>query len=233
MALVALDGRFVRVNHVLSEILGYRPDELTTMTFQAITHRDDLDADVALAGQLARGEIPRYQLEKRYIRKDGSAVVVMLSASMIRNRDGAPLYGIAQIEDITQRKQADEALRLSEAKFSGIVSIAAGAIITVDEQQQITIFNEGAERTFGYSRSDVVGKPFELLIPERFRGVHRQHFARFTASDDETARKMAESRDVFGLRSLRRPVWRFESRYRRMRTISGQIASGSMRCSRI
>jgi PAS domain S-box-containing protein len=199
MALVALDGRFVRVNHALCEIVGYSPDELTTLTFQAITHRDDLDADVALAAQLARGEIPRYQLEKRYIRKDGSVVFVMVSASMIRSLDGAPLYRIAQIEDITQRKKADEALRLSEAKFSGIVSIAADAIITVDQHQQITIFNEGAESIFGYSRSEVIGTAFELLIAERFRVRHRQHFAEFAASSD-TARRMAQRLDVFGLR---------------------------------
>ena len=68
----------------------------------------------------------------------------MLSASVLRGPDGAARYYIAQIEDITERKRADEALRLSEAKFSGIVSIAADAIISVDEEQRITIFNEGA-----------------------------------------------------------------------------------------
>ena len=80
MALVALDGRFVRVNRALCEIVGYSSDELTGLTFQAITHPDDLDADLALAGQLARGEIPRYQLGKRYIRKDGTIVDIQLSA---------------------------------------------------------------------------------------------------------------------------------------------------------
>ena len=80
MALVALDGRFVRVNRALCEIVGYSSDELTGLTFQAITHPDDLDADLALAGQLARGEIPRYQLDKRYIRKDGTIVDIQLDA---------------------------------------------------------------------------------------------------------------------------------------------------------
>ena len=78
MALVALDGRFVRVNRALCEIVGYTSAELTGLTFQAITHPDDLDADLALAGQLARGEIPRYQLGKRYIRKDGTIVDIQL-----------------------------------------------------------------------------------------------------------------------------------------------------------
>ena len=76
MALVALDGRFVRVNRALCEIVGFTPDELTKLTFHDITHPEDLDADVSLAGQLARGEIPRYQLGKRYIRKDGTTVEI-------------------------------------------------------------------------------------------------------------------------------------------------------------
>jgi PAS domain S-box-containing protein len=200
MARVALDGRFVQVNHALCEIVGYEADELTGLTFQAITHPDDLEADVAAAGQLARGEISRYQVEKQYVRKDGSTVDVQLSVSSLRSQNGTPLYYISQIEDITERKRAERALRLSEAKFSGIISIAADAIISVDEHQQITIFNEGAERIFGYSRTGLIGKPLEMLIPERFRVAHRQHFARFAASDD-AARRMAERQEVFGLRS--------------------------------
>jgi PAS domain S-box-containing protein len=199
MALVALDGRFVRVNRVLCEIVGYAPEELTAMTFQAITHRDDLDTDVSLARRLAQGEIPRYQLEKRYIRKDRSIVDVLLSASILRDADGAPRYYIVRIEDITQRKRAEEALRLSEAKFSGIVSIAADAIISVDLDQRIVIFNEGAESIFGYSKAEAIGQPLEMLIPERFRMAHRAHIARFAAGE-ESSRKMGERQDVFGLR---------------------------------
>ncbi|MGH7619224.1 MAG: PAS domain S-box protein, partial [Gemmatimonadaceae bacterium] len=199
MALVALDGRFARVNRALCEITGYDADELVKLTFQHITHPDDLDKDVALAGQLARGEIPSYQLEKCYIRKDGSNVDVMLSASLLRGPDHAPLYYIAQVEDITERKRAHAALRLSEAKFSGIVSIAVDAIISVDRDRRITLFNEGAETIFGYSKNQVLGTEFERLIPERLRDVHRAHFARFAAGA-ETARSMGQRSAVFGLR---------------------------------
>src|SRR5262245_54874228 len=117
MALVALDGRFVRVNRALCEIVGYTSAELTGLTFQAITHPDDLDADLALAGQLARGEIPRYQLVKRYVRKDGTVVDIQLSASILRTGEGAPLYRIVQTEDITEKKRAEEALQRSERDF--------------------------------------------------------------------------------------------------------------------
>lgn len=199
MALVALDGHFVRVNQVLCEIVGYSADELTHLTFQDITHPDDLDKDVALADSLARGELLRYEFEKRYVRKDRSIVDVMLRVSVLRGPDGGARYFISQIEDVTERKRADEALRLSEAKFSGIVSIAADAIVSVDEHQRITVFNEGAERIFGYARSEVIGTALDRLIPERFRAAHSEHFARFAAGQ-EASRTMVGRREIFGLR---------------------------------
>lgn len=200
MALVAPDGRFVRVNRALCEIVGYTAEELTGLTFQAITHPEDLDADLALAGQLARGEIPRYQLAKRYIRKDGSIVDIMLSGSVLRGRDRAPLYYIAQIEDVTERKHLEDQLRLAEAKSSGILSISADAIISIDENQRIALFNEGAEKIFGYSRAEVIGAPLDILIPERVRDIHCQNVERFTAGS-QAARQMGErSTTIVGLR---------------------------------
>lgn len=191
MALVALDGHFVRVNGALCEIVGYSAEELQRLRFQDITHPEDLDSDVALADKLFRGEIPRYQLEKRYIRKDGATVSILLSASLLRRADGAPLYGIAQIEDVTERKRAADALRLSEARFSGIISISADAIISIDENQRIVLFNDGAERIFGHARADVLGAPLDVLIPERLRSAHRQHVESFRQGST-TARGMGE-----------------------------------------
>jgi len=152
-----------------------------------------------LAGQLGRGEIPRYQLEKRYVRKNGSIVEIMLSVSLLRGSDGAPLYYIVRVEDITERKRAEYALRRSEAKFSGIISIAADAIISVDRDQRIMIFNEGAEQVFGYRKKEMIGSQLQRLIPERYRAKHGEHFARF-AADEASARTMAERMEVFGLR---------------------------------
>lgn len=195
MALVAPDGGFIRVNHRLCEIVGYTAQELAGLTFQVITHPEDLDADLALVGQLARGEIPRYQLGKRYVRKDGTIVDVMLSVSVLRKPDGAPRYFIAQIEDITERKQFEERLRLAEAKSTGILSISADAIISIDESERITMFNEGAEKVFGYSSAEAIGAPLETLIPEQSRAAHHQHIATF-ARGDRTSRQMGESDKV-------------------------------------
>jgi PAS domain S-box-containing protein len=199
MALVAPDGHFVRVNRALCELVRYSAEELTGRTFQSITHPDDLDADLGLLERLARGEIPRYQLEKRYLRKDGSLVNVMLSVSILR-RGTTQSYFIAQIEDISERKQLMEGLRDAEAISSGILNVSADAIVSVDEQQLITMFNQGAERIFGYSAVEVIGKPLDILVPEPLRSVHREHARRF-ASNHAPARRMGErDTEIFGLR---------------------------------
>jgi PAS domain S-box-containing protein len=191
VALVSLEGRFRRVNRALCDILGYSPEELELLTFLDITPPEDLKESLALGARVRRGEVPKYRLEKRYIRKDGTFVTISVNAGVVRDREGRPLHYIAQIEDITERKRAEQAMRFSEAKFSGIVSISADAIISLDERQCITVFNTGAERIFGYSRDEVLGAPLELLIPERVRDRHREDVARF-AFGSVTARRMGE-----------------------------------------
>jgi diguanylate cyclase (GGDEF)-like protein/PAS domain S-box-containing protein len=110
MALVDLDGRFLSANAILCQITGYTEDELADRSFQDITHPDDLDADLILVQQLLDGEIPAYQLEKRYFDSRGRVLWVQLSASLLRDADDAPLYFIAQIEDISERKRSEEEL---------------------------------------------------------------------------------------------------------------------------
>jgi PAS domain S-box-containing protein len=200
MALVSPEGRFVRVNRALCEIMGYSADELANLTYHAVTHPDDIGREVALAESLLRGEISTAVLEKRDFRKDGSLVDIKLSASLLRDRGGAPLYFISQIEDITERKRLEQDLRLSEAKSSGIVSISADAIISIDENQSITLFNEGAEKIFGYSKAEAIGASLDMLIPERFRANHREQVATFAAGQATSRSVGKRERPIFGLR---------------------------------
>ncbi len=111
MALVATDGRFLQVNQSLCTIVGYSEEELLATTFQAITHPDDLQADLAQVHRILAGEIQTYQMEKRYFHKRGHIVWVLLSVSLVRNFDGRPLYFVSQIQHITERKRAEEQLQ--------------------------------------------------------------------------------------------------------------------------
>ncbi len=117
MALVSLDGQWLQVNRALCEIVGYSPDVLFTRTFQDITHPDDIDADMALVRQLLDGSIPAYDLEKRYLRSDGSATWVLLTASLVRDADGRPLYFVSQVLDIDARKRADAEREATEEEL--------------------------------------------------------------------------------------------------------------------
>ena len=111
IAHVSLDGGWIRVNDRLCEIVGHTREELLEKTFQDISHPDDLDADLVQAGQLLVGDIDTYSMEKRYYRKDGSVVWVNLTGSLVRQPSGEPSYFIAVLEDISERKRAEEAVR--------------------------------------------------------------------------------------------------------------------------
>ncbi|WP_257461388.1 PAS domain S-box protein [Archangium lipolyticum] len=106
----------------------------------------------------------------------------------------------AYFRDITEQRVSQEALRSSEEKLRGIVSLAADAIIAVDGQQRIRIFNEGARSTFGYTPEEVLGQPLSLLLPETRREVHDQHMRDFAASAEVASRRMGARLCVEGRR---------------------------------
>lgn len=107
MALVAPEGRWLQVNQSLCRLLGYSKEELLELTFQEVTHRDDLESDQGKLDALLAGIIETYSHEKRYVRKDGRTVWVLLAVSLVRDSDGQPLYFISQIEDISDLKQTE------------------------------------------------------------------------------------------------------------------------------
>jgi len=126
IAHVGPDGRWLRVNQKLCDIVGYAREELLERTFQDITHPDDLDADLEYVRQVLADEIRTYSMEKRYFRKDGATVWIDLTVSLVREPSGEPLYFIAVVEDIAQRKQAeDEIRRLNEELEQRIIARTA------------------------------------------------------------------------------------------------------------
>ena len=128
MALVSPEGRFLEVNRALCGILGYTEDELLAKTFQDLTHPDDLEADRDQARQLLANEITTYQVEKRYLCKDGRVAWVRVTVSLVHDAKGDPLYFVFQMQDITPYKAAGAALREAEARYRTLVEQIPAAV---------------------------------------------------------------------------------------------------------
>jgi PAS domain S-box-containing protein len=182
MALVALDGRFILVNRALCELLGYPSGALTQLTVHDITHPDDLAEDRALAAALARGDIPRYQRARRCLRKDGTIADVMLNASILRGRDGAPQLFIAQIEDISERKRAEREIGALHASRDAIIeNVPLMLFVKESESLRFVRFNRVGRELLGWAEESLVGKSDYDLWP-------REQAEFFTAKDRETLR---------------------------------------------
>ncbi|MBX6313363.1 MAG: PAS domain-containing sensor histidine kinase [Isosphaeraceae bacterium] len=123
MAHIGLDGRWLLVNQTLCDLVGYTHEELRERTFQDITHPDDLEADLTNLHRLLDGAIGTYTMEKRYLRKDGAPLWIGLTVSLVRDNAGKPLYLIAVIQDIAERKRAVAALREADRRKNEFLSM--------------------------------------------------------------------------------------------------------------
>ena len=201
IALLTADGTVLEANQTGLDFIGVARAEVIGRAFwetkwwaASSDGRSQLEAAITAA---AHGAIVRYEVDLPDAR--GRAATIDFSVKPLRDRSGQVFLLIAEGRDITDRKRVEEALKISEAKFAGIVSIAADAIVTVDEAQRIILFNAGAEQIFGYRTDEILGEPLDILIPEHSREVHRRHIADFAASP-VVARRMGERREIFGRR---------------------------------
>ncbi|MFP4099941.1 PAS domain S-box protein [Coleofasciculus sp.] len=152
MALVDLDGRFMKVNHSLCQMIGYSESELLSRTFHEITHPDDLDADVAWAKQLLAGEIRFYQLEKRYIHKQGQIIWILLTGSLVRDSQNQPLYFIAQMQDISDRQSTEEKLRQHQQHLQYLLTSSPAVIFSTQPESnyKLTYISDNVVNVLGY-----------------------------------------------------------------------------------
>lgn len=127
MALIGLDGRWQQFNRAICELTGYDAEELARISFQDITHPDDLEADLRQVARLLAGEIDSYRMEKRFRRKDGSFVWTLLAVSLVRDEhSGKPLHFISQLEDIDARKTAHQQLQALSRRTE--LAVEAGGV---------------------------------------------------------------------------------------------------------
>jgi PAS domain S-box-containing protein len=164
MALVSLDGHWLDLNDAVCDLVGYSKDELSQLTFQDVTHPDDLEQDLAYVRQLLDGTIRSYQMEKRYIRKDRQIVWVLLTVTLMRDEHNAPMYFISQIEDITQRRLSESRLQDTLALKSAMLSSSNLSIIATNTDGVIVSFNQAAQRMLQYEEDEVVGHSTLMIL---------------------------------------------------------------------
>jgi PAS domain S-box-containing protein len=180
MAIVDLDLKVRRVNQALCRALGYTEAEIKAQSFIAFTHPDDRGKDRDLVEQLFAEKIPSYRVEKRFITRDGSLAWLDVTALLIRGDQNQVLYGLAMVENITERKRAYEALRTSDERYRSFVVNSSEGIwrfeveqpidITLPAEEQIALFykhaylaecNDAMARMYGHKRADdIVGSRF-------------------------------------------------------------------------
>jgi len=163
IARVGADGSWLEVNNKICEIVGYSKDELLCLTFQDITHPEDLQTDLEQVQQMLGGDIETYAREKRYIKRDGSIVWVNLTVSLTRNSDGSPKYFVSMVEDISLRKKYENELayRLSHDALTGL-NLRASLDETINKE---------------LGRAKRYNRPLSLLMVDidHFKKVNDEH----------------------------------------------------------
>ena len=147
LSITSLKGKFIKVNTFLCNMLGYSEEEILGKTFLEITHPDDLKVDLEYTQQLLKGEIPYYQLGKRYFHKHGSILWVILSVSLVKDQKGIPLYFVSQVENVTLRKKAQRELLLSNEQLqklsaklqNNLIGTVIALANTVEYRDQYTV----------------------------------------------------------------------------------------------
>lgn len=163
MALVTADGRFREVNDALCRLVGYTREELLARDANSITHPDDIEPEMAYVRVIASGEIKTYQMEKRYIHKDGHAVWIMLNVARIEDGDGSAAYAVCHMQDITDRKNAEAALRISEERFKSAIRFSTIGMALVAPDGRHREVNSEFCRIVGFSEEELCATDFQSL----------------------------------------------------------------------
>ncbi len=193
--IVGLDKHFIRCNSAFCNFLGYPESELIGKTISDISHPEDLEIGMKELKQMVEGKIESYTKQKRYLRKDGSIVWGEISIRLVRDANNEPLYFLPIIQNITKRKQAEEALCASEEKYRQIVEMAREGIWMIDTEGNTTFANQKMAEMLGFSVGDMLGVSFFNFMDEdgkaiadanlerRRQGINEQHDFKFRRKD--------------------------------------------------
>jgi PAS domain S-box-containing protein len=165
MAFIDTNGKWIKVNDRLCEMLEYTQEEIMQKTFHEITHPDDLALDLFLLQELIQGKRSYYHMEKRCFSKNNQTVAIILGVSAVRDENNKILYFVSQIIDVTAQKKAEQQLAETNTKMQALFEASTQvALIETDEHGLIRTFNKGAENLSGYAKEEMIGKQTPALI---------------------------------------------------------------------
>jgi PAS domain S-box-containing protein len=199
--LVDGEGRILLVNAEIERLFGYDRRELLDQPVERLVPERFHPRHSGYRAGFAADPTPRTMGSGRDLfgrRKDGSEFPLEIGLNPLKTDDG--MMVLCTVVDITLRQQAEEGLRRSQEQLAGIINSAMDAIITVDDEQRIILFNSAADKMFRYPAEEAIGKSLERFIPRRFRAAHRNHIRDFGRTN-VTRRSMASLGAIFGLRS--------------------------------
>ena len=180
-------GAITFLNAVAEELTGWRTEEATRRQLSEVFHT----AFENVAGRAGGPTV--------LVSKDGKRIPIEESAAPIKDSRGQTKGIVVVFRDVTDQRRAQDALHVSEERLAGIIASAMDAIITINGQQQIVLFNAAAEQMFRCSAREAVGRPLEEFLPSRFRDMHRHHVVEFGRAGT-TKRRMGSPGTVIGLR---------------------------------
>ena len=179
IAISAPSKGWLEVNDHLCTMLGYRPEELRSMTWAEITHPEDLASDETQFERVLQGNLEGYSLEKRFVRKDGSIQPSELSTRSVRRPDGKVDYMVTLVQDISERRKAEEALRTSEAMYRELLERQGEGFGVLDEQERFVLTNPVAEQIFGAAPGSLVGRSLmEFLSKDQQERIRQETLLR-------------------------------------------------------
>ncbi|MCE5201843.1 MAG: PAS domain S-box protein, partial [Synergistaceae bacterium] len=191
MTLAALDSRLLFVNAAFSKMLGYSEAELAEMSFFKITHPDDIAANQAGLAPVIRGEKDSFRMEKRYIRKDSRIIWADMSTSSVRDANGKPLYYVTYVQDTTERKLAEQALRESERRYRMLVDSAPDAVI-VHREGRFLYSNALALKLYGAETLEQLQSKTVLdLVHPKYRETVSERMKRVEAGESVELKETA------------------------------------------
>jgi len=172
------DMRFQFVNDKLCAMLGYTREELVAMTWAEITPVEERGAEIEMFNSYLHARVDCVTFEKRYVCKDGSIISVNISTQCIWKEDGEPDYLVSLVQDVTERKQAEAALRASEERFRSVVEQTPDVIWSIDLKGAFTFLSPAAREVLGYDPSELVGKAASVVLTPESAEQARAYAAR-------------------------------------------------------